>query len=435
MIDETIDWREEEDDESDRNETVKRVGVAVQRQKNRDGSTTFLLRWHLDGERKYFHSRVCRTEPHPTKRSMRDWEREAAQARYAKEQEMNKEARDYCTPCVLEGAAAQYHRHLVANRSRSTSERMERLMGHFVDWLTARGGPKNISGVTQVHVAQYRDHLMEAGLAATTTNCYLSDLSAWFRWLIGESLAYHNPVAKVNRPVRQSGRAKRCTRCGWRGVRFLRNRVGRPAATDPAYCPVCGHDQLADGVSMTTATEFWDVLGQFETEPRKRATVGLLGVTGLRRGEAAALRWSAVRPDDRMLVVPAGSSESTKRHGRNIPIISTTEGFLAVLRETGDPDGYICGCDGGRKPITSQVSNWLKPMRLSAHDLRRFFRTALETVAASERIDGRLAGFVIDDLMGHQTGRVRAAYTPQSNGAAARPLMEAFGAWLLAGRQ
>ena len=72
--------------------------------------------------------------------------------------------------------------------------------------------------------------------------------------------------------------------------------------------------------------------------------------------------------------------------------------------------------------MSSQLNSWMRASGATPHDLRRFFNQALEKLGAPQ--------YVIDDLMGHAPGKVRAAYSRQDNPEQCRKWVEKFGQWL-----
>ena len=363
--------------------------VHIQRNTNGDGSLTFGLRWPLGinpvtGKPKWHRLRIFKTEPNPTVRRLAMWEAEAADRAYERERELNSVARDYLIPCRREIAATAYLMAKDGHLANSTLARQETTLARFNGYLDLNGGPYNVSGVGIHHVASYRDYLMEVGLAASSVNCQLQDLSAFFRWCIGESYAAVNPARAANRVETSPTRAL---------------------------------------LPIKSAPEFWALLDRL-VEDRQRATVGLLACSGLRMGEARALTWDAWDCFNDTLIVGKDHTrpERTKRHARVVPLCPTSTEFLKTMQGLNTAGPFVLGSKGGERPISSQPGKWLAGFGMAPKHLRRWFRTALETVDARS--------YIIDDIMGHRTTRVRSAYTPAENLAASRPVLERFEAWL-----
>lgn len=361
---------------------MKTRTVNIHRVTNRDGSITFGLRWPRGGGKTHY-KRVLRTERTPTKTSLSGWEREVARRRLDKEGELNDESAEYVVHRRVPDAYAEYVSFCRQAKSDSTATRVDRVIGHFIDYMADNDGPANASGIRLHHLARWRDYLLERGLRASTVNCYLADLGGWFRWMIGESYAVRNVARDVNRVPTASGRAN---------------------------------------PPIQTAAQFADVLDCLELDTQ-RATAGLLGCTGLRISEAANLHWIDWDQEGHTLRIRKQGRESNKRHHRTLPVCQRLREFLMVLLIHNTEGPYIIGTQRGRVRITSQVNTWLKPLGLSPHDFRRFFRTALESF-------GDMPNYLIDDLLGHTTGKVRRAYTPEQLSASTSWIRGRFQSWL-----
>ena len=123
--------------------------------------------------------------------------------------------------------------------------------------------------------------------------------------------------------------------------------------------------------------------------------------------------------------------ETTKMHQRKIPMSQIAsdclaDQYIAVCErlsvEHAPSDCLIFPAPTKMIPMTKQVNNVLRRWGVTPHDLRRFFRTALETRNVEQ--------YIIDDLLGHKTTKVRAAYSHDNNIEAMRPAIEAFNQWL-----
>lgn len=329
---------------------------------------------------------LFRTEPDPTAARIRQWERQAAECRRAREEKLNGESPGSRVLCELAVAAEEYVARSGHVKAASTLDRLERVLADFCDYQADADGPTHVDDLTVTHIARYRDRLLTRGLSASTVNCYLADLSGWLRWCVGENYCTDNPARKVNR--------------------------ANVKVTDKPL-PVQG------------PAELWQLLGRLDTDV-KAATVGLLACTGLRISEAADLRWDGSWDADAdiLRVGDSPAAEKTKRHCRTLPVVPIMRRFLCVLRMNNDEGPWIIGIRRGQCRITSQVGTWLRPWGCSPHDMRRFFRAGLEELHAPL--------YIIDDLLGHRSSRIRRAYTPPINVDAARPVMEQLSRWLLA---
>lgn len=366
---------------------MKRIGVCIQRDRNKDGSITFALRWRKGGVGKLVYRKVLRTESEPSRSSLSHWGHEVAWIRTELERELNGEVRRYVQPVPLAEAGDLYLAWCRKQRSRSKAERMERLLAGFINYAVENFDVKNVGNLGTYHVARWRDRLDESGLSASTINCYLSDLSAWLKWCVQDGYAFRNPVGDVRRPTVEVTRAR----------------------------------QAIEG-----AEDFWQLLDRLETDVAT-ATVGLLGTSGLRIGEAANLTWDDWDTAREVLNISRQTRrESTKRHERMIPVPDVMRHFLTVLKMQNCEGPYVIGGRQGTTKVSSQVNVVLKPFGLSPKDMRRWFRTSLETLGVQ--------WYQIDDLLGHRASRVRAAYTAQSNLEGHRKVMDRFNEWLLKGK-
>lgn len=372
---------------------MKIVNVNIHRKTNKDKSVTFALRWLRGDGQKYHREYLWRTEPDPTKTSLRQWEREAALAQKQKIDYLNGRAREFIIPAAVELAASRYLDSKAGDLSESTLTRAGRTLSRLAEFLRAQAGPRNVSGLTIVHIAQFRDHLLhDLDQSPATVNVALHDLSSWFEWCIGESHACDNPARKTNKAKAKDVRQK-----------------GRVAIQGPG--------------------ELKRLLQSIEYDC-DAASVAMLAFTGARISEAANLQWDDFDPWLLTLQVGARTKKQrTKKHFRLIPVCPVLLPHLMVLKMHNTEGPYIIGRNRGQTRVTSQMTKLLKPFGLSPHDLRRWYRTALESLVPA--VPTRL----IDELLGHKTSRTRAAYTPASNTAATRPVVQALARWYNAGRK
>ena len=357
---------------------MKRITVSIVRRVNKDLSTTYSLRWY--GGSGHYHCEKFDNQPlHLMNRwEITQAERRVRKAAWKKEALLRKYAETPEISHVLRNkAAVRYLAWVRTAKSKSTWERQNRTLWAFNRWADAWlvNAPQYVSGLVKAHIAAYRDVLAETH-KASTVNLTLSDLTAWLKWCMGEDYCKSNEARDVNRLV---------------------------VEVERAVLPV------------VTSEGFWAMLA--ELGPGRWEIPALLGVTGLRIGEAHSMGLDMLDRDTGVLSVPDPSNRptTTKRHARMIPLT----GACRLLAEA----GLEAMSNGGSKNVRGWLGALTEP--LTPHDLRRFFRTALESTLAPQ--------YAIDDLMGHRTSKVRAAYTPGSNVEAARPVMEQFEWWLLAG--
>ncbi len=373
------------------------IQVKAIHRRNSDGSYSFLLRYK-DAEGKDVRKTFCRTEPKCGVRSLANWQREAAHGAFELQRQLQgnilprKQVKwrnieqgmdEYLAWCQTKGPSGR------PNSARGTIANKSRHIGAFLLFFRAKGAADRpgkrplrfMHHIWPYYIAHWRDSLIAKGLAATTINTMLASLAAWFKWAVDHGYNYNNPARDI-----------------------LRIKAGN----DRAVLPIRAPEDLAE------------LLGNFENLQPKVAVM-LLAHTGLRQGEARLLRWDDVRDDT--VEVAAGETETTKLHQRTIPLTSAVVEALAMLKDSrGEHPGTFVLCAADGQALTSQLNKWLKPHDVKPHDLRRFFITAMETIGAPAS--------VIDDLVGHSPGKVRAAYTPAENLEASRPWVRRFEKWL-----
>jgi integrase len=151
-------------------------------------------------------------------------------------------------------------------------------------------------------------------------------------------------------------------------------------------------------------------------DPMRRAAVALLAATGLRQGELRGLTIEDYDPTERVLVVPPGDRESTKHHGRTLPLgpvaAAALDAWLAVRPVDGV--GLLCRPDG--RPQDTPINQWFNESGLTPHDLRRWFCTTLERAECPD--------YIIAYLMAHTVGKVRRRYSGEHLASVTRPWME-----------
>lgn len=140
-------------------------------------------------------------------------------------------------------------------------------------------------------------------------------------------------------------------------------------------------------------------------DPVRRAALYLLAATGMRQGELRGLRGLNFDRDRRTIDIPRTPGtvrRATKQHERVIPLGPGAMRVLAAAAGTGDAP--LLATSKGR-PLSSQINAWLKPFKMTPHDLRRWFYTTLESLGYPQ--------YVIDDLVGHAPSKSAAAYRPK----------------------
>jgi len=367
---------------------MRRRTVSVFKRENKDETVSFYIRWAKnDGSKGHFVERSVRTSPQPTKRELKTCLTEAWSCARAKEKAFNEDAGKFVVRTSLVDAAARYIREMDGDLSDSTVDRLCRVLPEFVTYLLNNGGDREIHKLLPHRVVRYRDFLLEKQLNKSTVCCYLSDISGWLKWCVGESYCTDNAASK--------------------------KRVNYPRRSN---------DRVSNPLPLEGAEQYWRLISEIKTDWQV-AVIGVLACSGLRVGEARNLEWFSYRPQDGTLSVLQKCSK-TKKHQRTIPTCDCLRGYLLMLKMINDEGKYIVGTDEGRKRLTTQATTILRPFGITPHDLRRWFRTALETTSP------RQFEF-INDILGHQMARTRSAYSRRHNIEAYKPIMDRFNDWLM----
>lgn len=213
-------------------------------------------------------------------------------------------------------------------------------------------------------------------------------LSAMYSWAIGEGLAHINPVAGTHRATEEVSRER-----------------------------VLTSDELA---------LVWTHAGHGDFG----AIVRLLILTGARREEVGAMRWSEVSADTWRL--PAERSKNRQAH--NVPLSSEALAVLGELTRQEDRDlifgsrtGPFQGWSGSKSRLDGQMlaalkkknGNAAKLMPWRLHDLRRTAATRMVDLGVLPHI----VEAVLNHISGHRGGVAgvynRATYDPEKRAALA----------------
>jgi integrase len=112
-----------------------------------------------------------------------------------------------------------------------------------------------------------------------------------------------------------------------------------------------------------------------------RDFIRMLLFTGLRRNEAAALRWDEVDLAGRVIRSPAARTKSGKR--LDLPMSSVVRDILIARRSLGDDRGWVFGADARSghieepRPSLDEIAR-ATGITVSCHDLRRTYITVAE---------------------------------------------------------
>ena len=146
-------------------------------------------------------------------------------------------------------------------------------------------------------------------------------------------------------------------------------------------------------------------LGEALAAHRERASanaIRFLLLTGARRGETLAAKWSDIDLEAGIWTKPAATTKSKKMH--RVPLSAPARTLLAELaeraqaaRRRGDPAEYVFeGIDG--KPLTDLKKTWRTACEAAGiegvrvHDLRHSFASILASAGLSLPIIGQLLG-------------------------------------------
>jgi len=279
--------------------------------------------------------------------------------------------------------------------SPNTVEAYGRDVTRFSKWLTERVG-ENVPPVevTTFDVQKYRDHLVDLGRKPATVNRRLAGLRAFFDWAVEAGEAASNPAADVN-GVEQSRRVPKSLD----GQDVYR--LQREAAAQR---------QLAEakaGEGNVTPTVVY--------ARRDEALLNLFLYTGLRVGEAAALRLDDVILNERSgrVIVRAGKG----RKYREIPLHKEARkalaAYLAVRPEGGDKqhpkdDHFFLGQRGPLRERGMQMRlaalGEAAGVEVTPHMLRHTFATRMLREADVDLV-------MVSTLLGHSDVTTTAIYT------------------------
>jgi integrase len=189
---------------------------------------------------------------------------------------------------------------------------------------------------------------------------------------------------------------------------FARNWMRSSLATFFAWCisegfleppgPVAGTDKATEGSRDRVLTDpelaaIWRALGPGDYGD----IVRLLILTGQRREEIGALRWSEVDLDRGLLVLPASRTKNNRQH--EVPLAPMARGILTARSRS---DGAVFGRNGAggwsmRKATLDQRLD-AKPWRV--HDIRRTVATGMAELGVPPHI----IEAVLNHVSGHKAG-------------------------------
>jgi integrase len=126
---------------------------------------------------------------------------------------------------------------------------------------------------------------------------------------------------------------------------------------------------------------FWAAVDALENRTH-RDFVALLLSTGLRRSEAAALRWDEVDFANRVIRLPARRTKAGRR--LDLPMCDFVRNLLIARRALGNDGGWVFGADSASGHLEEPREAFDKVaaatgIRVSPHDMRRVYITVAES--------------------------------------------------------
>ena len=356
--------------------------VGVQRRRNKDRSMTVYLRWREHGtgpEHKDFTQRFARTGPRATKHEVRQI---VAEARIrAKEMEdwmrdgrpVRKDGRRY----FLRPAVANYLDWLHPATSESTYGRREMRLFHLLKWFS-EVHPK-VACVHQMIPAKVQEYVDAAQVSRRkplkygTLRLIRCDLRHFFTFCMKHLWTSINPADMVTLP-----------------------RPEHPES--PFILPLKTVHEILAG----------------DNQPIR--VVRFLFGTGLRAlSELETIRWRHCNTADGLLMVPKHKYETTKRHGRVIPIGRDLVRLLREWRDGHGPDELVFA--GGHKLAARLLRGYvLMERHATPSGCRDWYGTMLEKQGCPDTMVQLLLGHVPSGNLRYYIDRVAALDLDRARG-------------------
>ncbi len=352
--------------------------VCLAKRKNRDKSWTYYLRWHTErnGGGWTAHSeRLFRSEPYAKHRSLREWERKAANAIAERQAEFDsldepEQIRKRERQVMALNEAIEHYSVWIrgdefhaAPLAKSTADGRER---HLLRFLNFMGNEfpeiRRMWQLSDRHTGHFREFRRAKGIRDATTAKECAHLQAFVNW--------------CDDPIR-----------GWMSMELhvLTQSQRKLLHTKPRQHripPDSTVKELVQGNDMLFC----------------------LAVTGLRQAELRALKVSDWSSRDRMLQVRFVGQEGSKRHERDLPV---GDGLGSILESIASSRYSELPMFGGKDdmPLTAyDVHKRVKPFGYTSHDLRRWFYTKLLDMGCPLPYAMK--------FMGHTLPRQGSAYLP-----------------------
>lgn len=258
----------------------------------------------------------------------------------------------------------------------------------FFTWLNEKTGKELAPvNVTVFDVQKYREHLIAAGRKPAGLNRRLASLRTFFAWTMANDLATTNPAA----PVQGQSEVRRPPKALSSQEVY---RIQRTAAEQRQLAVA-----KADGAISPSVIAAW----------RDEALLNLLLYTGLRVGEAAALRLDDLVLGERSGKVIVRSGKGRKY--REVPLHKEARQALAAylkVRPGGEDDHLFLGQRGplDNRGIQIQIAALGRAAEVSVtpHVLRHTFGTRLLREAGTDLV-------TVAALMGHASIATTQIYT------------------------
>ena len=351
---------------------IGNVGLFVR--KNGDRSRTIYLHWITseDGSRKQNLDRFGRTEPRPTRSSLRKTLSLArAEARILQgELKGNQPARKRWVISIPD--AIEFYTQWIAGDdrhdavlARTTIDAHIRVLEHFLKFVGEEfPGIRMMWRLSSAHIARWRDARRKQ-IKDSTLLSECTALQAFLHFADNRGWTWARFVAMPKDERRRlSNRPKQ------RVVVMSSNRLSK----------------LLDS----------------QEDQFRRDCLFVLAATGMRQGELRFLPRTAWDANAMTITIPPGL-ERTKRHGRILPVgPETTEAIERLHKTSLGRATLIIWKD---KPLTTQMNTWLRGWKCTPHDFRRWFISTLEGLECPE--------YVIQDLVGHSRPKTRRAYAQE----------------------
>jgi len=338
--------------------------VGVWKRPNKDKSITYNLRWYeLHGETRRARTlRLGRTEAKPTATSLKVWDRKA-RLKAAKIQEHLEDPAAAPTrvfKVLLIDAVDNYCIAIEGTKAMSTVDRRQRVAKEwFLYMVEHHPHVAHTRSVIPQHMQGWKLWRLQ-NIRESTFNVELTDLRDFWTFALEHGYCASHPMTARNCPV-------------------------KAAQVERAARPIILPDERV--IEIVT----------WKDDPTYRAAMFCLAGTGLRQGELRTLPFNACNGN--LLIVPTGERETTKRHGRTIPIGTHLQKLIGEMPFSGP----LLFHNGGR-PLTSQISGWMKPFGHTPHDLRRWFYTKLEALECPDGLKGDIVGHVAKGQRGAYAG-------------------------------